>query len=456
MYSFVFLFLTMMGYLVYFQIVLSPTIINSPYNKRQDILASQVVRGNIEDSQGNVLARTNVAEDGSESREYPMGEMYAHVVGYDIMGKSGIELSNNLNLLTSNSFFVEKIKNGIKENKNQGDNVVTTLNTNLQKAAYDALGSYDGVVMVMEVETGRVLASVSKPTFDPSFTKKSWSDISNSGESVLVNRATQGLYIPGSIFKIVTLLDFMRTDSNYEDFEYNCTGYVEYGDTKIHCNNKIKHGIQNLDQAFANSCNGAFIEIGMSLDISSYQKTASDLLFNTELVGEFSTKKSSFALSEDDATDKLMMTAMGQGDTLVTPYHMLLLAAAIGNEGTLMEPYVVDSIVNNTGSLVKSNASSSYGEIITKSEASKLNKYMESVVDYGTAKSLNTSSYDVAGKTGTAEYSSTKNETHSWFMGYSSNGKEETPDIAISVVVEESNGGLSAYTVAKKVFDTYY
>ncbi len=154
--------------------------------------------------------------------------------------------------------------------------------------------------------------------------------------------------------------------------------------------------------------------------------------------------------------DKLMMTAMGQGDTLVTPYHMLLLAAAIGNDGTLMEPYVVDSIVNNTGSVVKTNTANSYGEIITKDEAIELNRYLESVVDYGTAKSLNTASYEVAGKTGTAEYSSTKNETHSWFLGYSSNGKNETPDIAISVVVEESNGGLSAYSVAKKVFDTYY
>lgn len=453
MYVFVTLFLWMIAYLIHFQVVKSDEIVNSPYNPRQNILSAYVIRGNILDTNGNILAKSQVDSDGVEIRTYPMGELYAHVVGYDIMGKSGVELSNNFNLLTSNAFFVEKIANELKEQKNQGDSIVTSLDTNLQKAAYNALGSYDGSVVVMEVSTGKILASVSKPSFDPSFQSKSWEDIAASGESVLVNRATQGMYIPGSIFKITTLIEYMRENPNYHNYTYTCTGSITRGDTTISCSNQTVHGKQTLEEAFANSCNGAFIEIGLGLDISSYQETAKSLLFNTSLPGNLASKKSVFALSDEDDEAKVMMTAMGQGDTGVSPYHMVMIAAAIANDGVLMTPYIVDKIENNTGSVVKKYSAKEYGEIMSIHEATQLQKYMESVVQIGTATNLKANSYTVAGKTGTAEIGSNKNETHSWFMGYASN---ENPDIAISVIVEESNGGLAATTVAKKVFETYY
>lgn len=453
MYCFVFLFLAMMGYLVYFQIVLSPTIINSPYNPRQNILASQVIRGNIKDGQGNILAKTEVASDGTESRVYPMGEMYAHVVGYDIMGKSGIELSNNFNLLTSNSFFLEKIKNELKKEKNQGDTIVTTLNSNVQKAAYNALGKYNGAVMVVEVNTGKILASVSKGSFDPTFQSKSWDIVSNSDDALLLNRATQGIYVPGSIFKVVTLLDYMRMNPNYHDYSYECKGYIEYGDTKIQCSNKSVHGKQDLEEAFANSCNGAFIDIGMKLNVNSFQATANSLLFNQDLPGTFSVKNSTFSLTESTDTAKVMMTSMGQGDTGVSVYHMLTLISAIANDGMLMEPYLIDRIENDTGSTVKVNNPVQYGTLMSVSEATQIQMYMKEVVNSGTATNLKSQKYTAAGKTGTAEYSSDKNDTHSWFIGYANT---ENPEIAISVVVEGSNGGLKATTVAKEVFNAYY
>ena len=164
-YFFVVLFLVMMGYIVYFNAVKSKEIINSPYNVRLDSMSDRVVRGKILDSDGNVLAETIVSEDGLEKRNYPYGEIYAHVVGFDSMGKSGLESTENFDLLTSNAFFLEKLAKEFQEKKNIGDNVVTTLNTDLQTAAYKALGSYKGAVMVMEASTGKVLAMVSKPSF---------------------------------------------------------------------------------------------------------------------------------------------------------------------------------------------------------------------------------------------------------------------------------------------------
>ena len=124
-YFFVTLFLVMMGYLVYFNVVRSKEIINSPYNVRMDSLSDRVVRGSILDKNGEVLAETVVAEDGTETRNYPYGDVYAHVVGYDSKGKSGLESVENFDLLTSNAFFVEKIVKEFKEEKNIGDNVVT-------------------------------------------------------------------------------------------------------------------------------------------------------------------------------------------------------------------------------------------------------------------------------------------------------------------------------------------
>lgn len=443
----------MMGYLVYFQVVESDSIINSPYNPRQDIMASQVVRGKIMDSQGNILAETKVDSDGNESRSYPMGEIYTHVVGYDVMGKSGIELWNNFNLLTSNSFFVEKITNSLQEDKNQGDTVITSLNTTLQKAAFNALGSYNGAVVVMEPDTGKVLAMVSKESFDPTFTTKSWESVSTSSDSLLLNRSTQGLYVPGSIFKIVTTLEYMRSYSNYRNFSYTCTGSYTLDGTTIACAGGKVHGEQDLESAFANSCNGAFIDMGLKLDASGMTSTAESVLFNSSLPGVFTHNKSSFILTDESPTDKVMMTAMGQGDTTVSALHMALLTSTIANGGKLMKPYVVEALENNTGSVVKKYSPSSYATLMTVHEATQLTEYMEAVVKRGTATSLNNSTYTVAGKTGTAEYGTSKDETHSWFVGFTN---IDNPDIAISVVVEKSNGGLTAASVAKKVFDAYY
>ena len=138
------------------------TIVNSPYNERQDAFADRIIRGSIVDKKGNVLAETQVGEDGSELRSYPYGAAFAHVVGfsYPSTGKSGLESIENFNLLTSDSFFVEKLMNEFKDEKNMGDTVVTTLDADLQQAAYNALGDNKGAIVVMEPGTGKILASI--------------------------------------------------------------------------------------------------------------------------------------------------------------------------------------------------------------------------------------------------------------------------------------------------------
>ncbi len=192
----------MMGYIVHFQIVKSQELVNSPYNARKDSFAEQVIRGDILDRNGMVLARTVVAEDGTEVREYPYGSLFAHVIGYSEHGTSGLESVANFELLTSNAFFLEKLKNEFQDQKNHGDSVVTTLDLNLQQAASDALGSLKGAVVVIEPGTGKILAMVSKPDFDPNLVDSNWDSLNSNENSVLLNRATQGQYAPGSNIRI--------------------------------------------------------------------------------------------------------------------------------------------------------------------------------------------------------------------------------------------------------------
>ena len=443
-----------MGYIVYFNVVKSKEIINSPYNVRLDSMADRVVRGKILDSEGEVLAETVVNSDGSEIRRYPYGDLYAHVVGYDSHGKSGLESTENFNLLSSHAFFVERLVNTVQEKKNVGDNVITTLNTELQKVAYNALGSYKGAVIVTEASTGKVLAMVSKPTFNPNKILDNWDYLVNSEKSELLNRATQGSYAPGSVFKIVTALEYIRENRNYDGYSYECEGAITYEGTTIHCAKNTVHGEEDLKSAFANSCNSAFSDMGLSLSIGSYMNTAEDLLFNSKLPSILPYSKSKFVLERKSESSEIMMTAMGQGKTQMSPYHMTLITAAIANGGVVMEPYLVDEIVNYTGSTVAKNYPNRYKRLMTTSEAAKLKEYMTEVVASGTGYALNNANYTVAGKTGTAEYSSDKEKSHSWFTGFSN---VDNPELVITVIVESAdNSGMSAVTVAKKVLNAYY
>lgn len=456
-YSFLAIFIATMGYFAYFQTVKSEDFINSAYNARQDSFSSSVIRGKILGAEGEVLAETQVDEDGKETRNYPYGREFAHVVGYSTNGKLGIESQANFNLLRSNTFFLQRMVNEITNKKNVGDNVYTTLNVDLQETAYEALGDREGAVVVMEPSTGRILVMVSKPDFDPNKIATDWESISGDEESsVLVNRATQGLYPPGSTFKIFTTLEYMKENPNYEDYSFQCRGTLTIEDSVIHCFGNEVHGSENLEESFTNSCNTSFSNIGVSLDKTSYRKLCESLLFNQSLPGPFETKNSSFVLDKNSTTMQTMQTAIGQGETLVSPYHMLLVVSAIANDGVLMNPYVVDHTENADGTVVKEYENSEYGKLLSKSQAQIMQEYMKQVVNDGTASALKGQSYTAAGKTGSAEINSNR-DSHAWFVGYASKEDSGKPDIAIAVIVEGAGtGGKYAAPVAKQVFDTYY
>ena len=450
-------FLLLCGYLIWFNTARYHAIVSNVYNTKQDASSSRVIRGDIVTENREMLAMTQVDYTGNEIRSYPYGRLFSHVIGYASNGKAGLEAAANKQMLSSHASLMNQLKSAGSNEKVRGDTIMVTLNPRLQEAAYYALGDYRGAVVVIEPDSGKILAMVSKPDFDPNTISADWESLlENQDTSPLLNRALQGLYPPGSIFKILTALAYLReNNTQYEDMHYDCTGYLTEDDVTIHCYNGYVHGAETLKSAFANSCNTAFASIGLDLNNNDFRRLAESFLFNRSLPIDLPHSQSKFSLNRDSSKGEQMTTAIGQGDTLVTPMHMAMVASAVANAGTMMKPYLVQSVISEDGSMVSETKPEIYDELMTTQEAQIIGSFMRETVASGTGNSLNWESYSVAGKTGSAEYeTSWGTGTHSWFIGYSN---VNDLDLAIAVIAEDGGtGSETAVPIAHQIFNAYY
>lgn len=457
-YSMVIIFVAMIAYVIYFMEFKAETVIANSRNIRQDSFAEDVEKGDIITSDGVVIATSTTDEEGNTTRSYPYPNTFAHVTGYDKYGKSGLELEGNFYMLRSHINIFEKIVKGLSEEKNRGDNVVTTVDFKLQTAAYNAMGYCDGAVIAIEPSSGKIKVMLSKPDYNPGEIDYLWDYLQSeegSSSTILLNRATQGLYAPGSTFKVMTMLEYIRENPNtYSNYSFDCYGSEIFSGVDIHCNDDTSHYTESLKDSLAYSCNVSFANIGTELDYGRFRESMDGMLFNSMLPYDGDYSMSSFDIDANSRRDQLPQTAIGQGNTQITPLHNALIMCAIANGGVLMEPYLMERVENDDGGNVKKFKSKSYGELMTSEEAEILTDYMKSVCDYGTAGSyFYGSSYDVAGKTGTAEYDNEGN-CNSWFVGFSN---PDNPDLVVCVIVEDYNTyGVSGTWVAKQIFDAYY
>ncbi len=451
------LFVVMMGYMVYITATgEQEKMINNSFNSRQKILLSRNYRGTIYSKDGKILAQTILDEHKNEIRQYPYGELFSHIVGYSTKGRTGVEALGNYYLINSNVPLSEKAANNMAGRKNPGDTVYTTLDVTLQQTASDALGSYNGAVIVTEVKTGKILALVSKPGFDPNEISDIWNQLIKDKESsVLLNRATQGLYPPGSTFKIITALEYIRENSaEYNTYNYLCNGSYQNGNTKIRCYHGTKHGNIDFTTSFAKSCNASFANIGMTLDKTMFSDTLTQLLFDEPLPLTLPYSKSSVAKLTSASDAEMIQTSIGQGKTQITPMHLNMITAAIANQGRLMKPYVCDRVESDTGDVIKSFEPETYKQIMTLEESAILTEMMAEVAESGTAKKLKNDYYTAAGKTGSAEYNSNKSDSHAWFTGFA---PVEDPEICVTIIVEGvGSGGDYAVPMARRIMDGYF
>lgn len=456
-YAMLLLLFLVIAYFVYFNAALGRGVVNNVHNSRLSKIAESVSRGEILSADGEVLAYTDTDDEGNPIRVYPYGRTFAHVIGTSQVNKSGVELSEDYDLVTSTIVPIEKIMNDLKGEKDPGNLVRTTLNAQLQETAWYALGDRYGVAIAMEPSTGKILAMVSLPDYDPNTLPDNYEDILADKESkVLLNQALQGQFVPGSIFKVITTLSYLRSGYNPDDFYYVCDGYTTLLDddgeySTLSCSDYEVHGEVNLEEAFAESCNSAYVNIGAAAGPAKLRETADSMLFNKALPTDLPTVKSSFSLPDTASEWKIGATSIGQGDTVMTPLHAAMIASAIANDGELMKPYLVDKVESADGNEIRKNEPESAGALMSESEAALLQEMMEAVVTEGTGYNLSGRYYTAAGKTGTAEVAGRGN--NAWFIGYA---PAEDPKIAVCVLIEDAGVASSdAVPVAAAIMDAY-
>ena len=263
------------------------------------------------------------------------------------------------------------------------------------------------------------------------------------------------MYPPGSTFKIVTALEYIRENPNtYQNYSYTCNGAFRLGNSKISCYHGSSHGTVDFTRSFAKSCNSSFANIGMSLDRTAFQETLNDLLFNKELPLTLNYARSSALVSDDTPPAEMMQTSIGQGKTQITPMHLNMITCAIANNGVLMKPYAIDHVENDEGTVIKSFKPSEYGSLMSEEESAILRQLMTDVVQEGTASKLKGLDYTAAGKTGSAEYNNIKGDSHAWFTGFA---PAEDPEVCVTIIVEGAgSGGDYAVPIARRIFDAYF
>lgn len=439
------LFIALVLYISYFQIFIADEIITNSYNKRQWIDEENILRGEITDRKGAVLVQS-INTDKGQIREYRYGSMYSHIIGYSSReyGKSGIESTYNKELLDLNDLNpIGELKNILTDGESLGNNVVLSVDHEIQKYAYELLGNRKGSVVLMDPKTGEIYAMVSSPSYNPSTLKENWEDIVSNKDSPLLNRATMGLYTPGSIFKLITAT--AAVENREIDETYDCEGSINIDGYVLKDYGGIAHGEVNLNDAFSKSCNTAFSQIGLNIGDDKLRKVAEKYMFNNNIPFDLRTAKSVFP-EKITSKPELGASAIGQGKLLVTPLNMAMAASAIGNHGEMVKPILVKEIIDNNNRVLKKYKTEGLSKVTTPEIAEQLKSMMIDVVEKGTGKNARISNIQVAGKTGTAENESGKE--HAWFIGFA---PADEPKVAVAVVIESSGktGGVEAAPIAR-------
>lgn len=436
----------LMLYIGYISVWCAEDLANNPFNLRKTSIQSEVRRGTILDVNGEILAKT----DNNGERIYPLAEVASTVVGYigKNIGSDGIEQAENKELLgaTADIGRLGPIAQLFQADK--GNDIRLTIDIKAQQAAYDALASHKGAAVVLDAETGAVLAMVNTPTYNPNDIEKNWGIIKNSADSPLLNRATRGMYPPGSTIKPV-IADIALQDAATDEQEiFNCTGKLDLGGGAfIGESHGEVHNKVNLGQAIIESCNVTFGSLGIRLGAKNLSQGFERFGLTKPIEGEISVGAANLPDFTRLAAGELAQLAIGQGELLVTPIHMALIASAFANNGVIMKPYLVQQITRPDGVVVQNAAIAKWQTATTPAMAAKINNYMADVVSKGTGTRAKIAGVNITGKTGTAENS--QGSDHAWFIG---TAEVKNRHIALAVIVENGGaGGIVAAPIAKSI-----
>ena len=428
---------------------------NMPGNNHSLAKEARTERGTISTYDGVVLAQSVPTEDGTFERVYPAGDLASQVVGYSSarFGTSGIEQAYNDTLKGKENFASwTDVLNSFAGIGGAGNDVALTLNSKIQQAAQDALAGRTGACVVMDPDTGAVLAMASSPTYDAAdFETVIEQANADSSDTRLINRAIHALYSPGSTFKIVSLATALEDGVADENTVYDAPGSMEIGNADVVNFDGNSYGRLTLAQATELSANTAFGQLGVEMGADALVAGAEDFGFNKDI--EFAlTLYTSLMPDPDDMTEWETAWAaagenVGENKTASHPspngpqatvLEMALVGSAIANDGTIMQPYLVDGIYNANGERSFTAQPTKLMQAVSETTAGRVRDVLVGVVNNGTGTDAAIDGVQVAGKTGTAEK---VDGNDSWFVGMA---PADDPRVVVALIIEDGEEGVGA------------
>ena len=417
--------------------------------------ALTIPRGAIYDRDGVTLART-VFENGIARRVYPEPAT-GEVTGYFsplLYGSSGLEASwdDELSGRTGGNPFVRALE-GLRGLPRQGLALHLTLDAGLQRQAHAALGERTGAAVLLDIETGAVLTLTSSPSFDPNAlvvvtaddrepAQAAFTALTSDSRAPLVQRATSGLYPPGSTFKTITAAAAIETGVAQPDTIYEDAGELTIaGHTLVEQNRpNEEQTLWSLTESLAWSLNVVFAQIGLQLGGDTLAQAARGWGWESDIPFDLPVEASRISVTPGflDNPVAVAETAFGQGELLTTPLQMAVTAAGIGNDGEIMRPYLVASLAGPDGETVRETRPSRWRRGTGPEAARQTAGMMVFAVENGALGTAFTPGYTIGGKTGTAETGS--GDPHAWFIGFIGLPGEE-PRYAVAIIVEAGGGG---------------
>lgn len=466
-------FLAVFAQLNYVQIFAAERIAGNQANIRTLLREYSIKRGDILTSDREVIA-TSTATKGrlKYQRTYPGGELYGHLTGFYSInyGKTRIEAAMDEVLLgDAGVLSMQDIEDRLFGSGRQGEDVVLTIDSRLQEAARSALGDERGAVVAIDPQTGAVRALWSNPSYDPGplashdadEAKQYYNSLDpESGESPLVSIATSRTYPPGSTFKVVTTAAALETgkfdrQSKFPDeaeLDLPLTDQTLTNFTKTAC---TPDGEIDLFTALEISCDTTYAILGLRIPGEIYDM-AEDFGYNEPLPLGIGTEASQYPDIPDDEEPLRAYAAIGQGDNAATPLQMALVAAGVANDGEVLRPQLVESVLDPSGGVVRRLKPDTLSNPMSAETARVVKEMMVAVVDTGTGVMAQIPGVKVGGKTGTAQTVEGENP-HTWFISFA---PADDPKIAIAVIVEnggsagsEATGGAVAAPIAKAVME---
>jgi peptidoglycan glycosyltransferase len=436
----------------YVQLIAGPSIAAKPNNPRHSLLVDR--RGRILATDGTVLAETR-----NGKRIYPLGAALAQSVGYlsARYGTSGIENAYNLALSPPESTGDPLVQLqdilaafGGSQADPRGADVVTTIVPAIQTDLYARLSAHArGAGVAIDARTGAVLAMASVPSFDANTVDASFASLQSDPQSPLLDRAIDGLYPPGSTFKIFTASAALDSGAVTMQSTFQDPGYLQVGNFTLHNNEDEVTGTADLTRAFALSSNVDFAQIALKTGVDSFYDYLNRWNMGGSLDFQIPATRDSLPPKAGITDGELAQMGFGQGALLMTPLQMVLLAATIADDGNQPRPYLVRQIVR-AGAISSVYPSGTLSTPISADTAANVKKMMVAVVAYGTGTTARLPGVVVAGKTGTA--TNPQGRAHSWFVCFA---PADHPRIAVAVIVENAGYGADvAAPIAREVLRT--